>query len=88
MLSPYPLTWLVAEIEDVTLIFLVKELFSYSESPAKFSLTEYDDAFLRDIAEKISGQKSAILLTVINDISGFFLVFKIDYSGEDYDLDD
>ena len=46
------------------------------------------DAFLRDIAEKISGQKSAILLTVINDISGFFLVFKIDYSGEDCDLDD
>ena len=45
------------------------------------------DAFLKDIAEKINGPKNAILLSVINDNSGFFLVFKIDYSGEDYDFD-
>ena len=45
------------------------------------------DAFLKDIVEKINGPKDAVLLSIINDNSGFFLVFKIDYSGEDYDFD-
>ena len=46
------------------------------------------DGFLKDIAEKINSQNNAILLSVINDINGFFLVFKIDYSGEDFNDDD
>ena len=46
------------------------------------------DGFLKDIAEKINSQNNAFLLSIINDINGFFLVFKIDYSGDDFNDDD
>ena len=45
------------------------------------------DGFLKDIAEKINGQNDAFLLCVINDVNGFFLIFKIDFSGDDFDDD-
>ena len=41
------------------------------------------DSFLKDIAEKVNIQEGATLLSVINDKSGLFLVFKYDFTLED-----
>ena len=46
------------------------------------------DGFLKDIAEKINSQNNAFLLSIINDLNGFFLVFKIDYSADDFNDED
>jgi len=46
------------------------------------------DGFLKDIAEKINSQNNAFLLSIINDLNGFFLVFKIDYSANDFNDED
>jgi len=43
------------------------------------------DGFLKDIVEKINFEKTATLLTVINDDNGFFLVFKFSFDSIDED---
>ena len=43
------------------------------------------EGFLKDIVEKINLEKTAKLLTVINDTNGFFLVFKFSFDSIDDD---
>jgi hypothetical protein len=43
------------------------------------------EGFLKDIVEKINFEKTATLLTVINDDNGFFLVFKFSFDSIDED---
>ena len=43
------------------------------------------EGFLKDIVEKINLEKTAKLLTVINDSNGFFLVFKFSFDSIDDD---
>ena len=43
------------------------------------------EGFLKDIVEKINFEKTAKLLTVINEYNGFFLVFKFSFDSIDDD---
>ena len=44
---------------------------------------QIDSPCIKDIAEKVNIQEGATLLSVINDKSGLFLVFKYDFTLED-----